>query len=520
VRAPYVNQFQQKCFEGGIVSKPITELEKADVVLLFNTDIPSEYPVAGNSIRKGVIFTGTDILIANPRNVEFRHESRVEVRMTYTPETDAFVANRISRILIDNQLIDTAKTKEALPNYDDFVHSLSPYTAEHVQKITGLEDSVLVRAAERLGRKADRFILIGNDIIDTGQGEAILNALLNLSLLLHHGGEGSVNIYPPREHCNSQGVNDMGMVPEYLPGYRAITDAKALSTLSQSWNTGKLDKLDQPNLVANLWENCSQGHIKMLYIAGEDPCHSSRSASVVKDGLKTVPFLVVQDIYMTETASLADIVLPTGSYAEKEGTFTNMTRHVQRVATAVLPEGQSRPDFDIFCDLAQALDKPFTHTSVREVQKEIERAAPCYQGMFPGKKSSQWAPTESGTQPEFAVTEAVTPEEASQGFPMKLITNNHMFHIGSYTHYAKALVDIGPDCVAEISHEDAQAMAIQSGDLIRIKSETDFLDIPVAVTNRTTPGVVYVPKNWVNVPINKLRNGDPGLIPVRINRQG
>ena len=520
LRAPYVNQFQQKCFEGGIVSKPITELEEADVVLLFNTDIPSEYPVAGNSIRKGVIFTGTDILIANPRNVEFRHESRVEVRMTYTPETDAFVANRISRILIDNQLIDTAKTKEALPNYDDFVNSLSPYTAEHVQKITGLEDSVLVRAAERLGRKADRFILIGNDIIDTGQGEAILNALLNLSLLLHHGGEGSVNIYPPREHCNSQGVNDMGMVPEYLPGYRAITDAKALSTLSQSWNTGKLDKLDQPNWVANLWENCSQGHIKMLYIAGEDPCHSSRSASVVKDGLKTVPFLVVQDIYMTETASLADIVLPTGSYAEKEGTFTNMTRHVQRVATAVLPEGQSRPDFDIFCDLAQALDKPFTHTSVREVQKEIERAAPCYQGMFPGKKSSQWAPTESGTQPEFAVTEAVTPEEASQGFPMKLITNNHMFHIGSYTHYAKALVDIGPDCVAEISHEDAQAMAIQSGDLIRIKSETDFLDIPVAVTNRTTPGVVYVPKNWVNVPINKLRNGDPGLIPVRINRQG
>ena len=213
-------------------------------------------------------------------------------------------------------------------------------------------------------------------------------------------------------------------------------------------------------------------------------------------------------------------MLPTGSYAEKEGTFTNMTRHVQRVATAVLPEGQSRPDFDIFSDLAQALDKPFTHTSVREVQKEIERAAPCYQGMFPGKKSSQWAPTESGTQPEFAVTEAVTPEEAPQGFPMKLITNNHMFHIGSYTHYAKALVDIGPDCVAEISHEDSQAMDIKSGDLIRIKSETDFLDIPVAVTDRTTPGVVYVPKNWVDVPINKLRNGDPGLIPVCINKQG
>jgi len=444
----------------------------------------------------------------------------VEVRMTYKPETDAVVANRISRILIDNQLIDTAKAREALPNYGDFVNSLSKYTAEHAKKATGVEDSVLVQAAERLGRNADRFILIGNDIIDTGQGEAILNALLNLSLLLHHGGEGSVNIYPPREHCNSQGVNDMGMVPEYLPGYRTITDAKAISTLATAWSTGKLDNLNQKNLVADLWENCSKGLIKMLYIAGENPCHSGNRASVVKDGLRTVPFLVVQDMYMTETANLADIVLPTCSYAEKEGTFTNMTRHVQRVAPGVLPEGQARPDFEIFSDLAQALDKPFTHTSVRDVQKEIERAAPSYQGMFPGKKSAQWAPVESGHKPEFAITEDAAPEEAPQGYPMKLIANNHMFHIGSYTHYAKALVDIGPDCVAEISPEDSSKMEIKSGDVIRIKSETDFMDIPVAVTDRTTPGVVYVPKNWVDVPVNKLRNGNRGLIPVRINKQG
>lgn len=223
---------------------------------------------------------------------------------------------------------------------------------------------------------------------------------------------------------------------------------------------------------------------------------------------------------MTETASLADIVLPTCSYAEKEGTFTNMSRHVQRVASAVLPEGESRPDFEIFHDLAQALDKPFTHSSPSEVQKEIEKMAPCYQGTFPGKKSVQWTPEESGHKPEFAPTIETTIEDSPQGYPMKLISNNHMFHIGSYTHYAKALVDIGPSCVAEISPEDSEAMDIKSGDLIRIKSEMGFLDIPVAVTDRTTPGLVYVPKNWVDVPVNKLRNGDRGLIPVRINKQG
>ena len=222
---------------------------------------------------------------------------------------------------------------------------------------------------------------------------------------------------------------------------------------------------------------------------------------------------------MTETARMADIVLPTCSYAEKEGTYTNMSRHVQRVAPAVLPEGQARPDFEIFGDLAQALGKPFTHSSVQEVQKEIETAAPSYKGTFPGKKSAQWIPTESGSQPEFAIGDEGTAETPSQDYPMKLITNNHMFHIGSYSHYAKALVDIGPDCVAEISYEDSQAMNINSGDRIRIQSETDFLDVPVAVTDRTTPGIVYVPKNWVDVPVNKLRNGHQGLIPVRINKQ-
>jgi len=332
----------------------------------------------------------------------------MEVRMTYKPESDAAVANRISRILIEKNFIDTSKAKQSLPNYDAFVQSLAKYTSQYTEETTGVSDATLIQAAERLGRNADRFILIGNDIIETGQGEAILSALLNLSLLLHLGGEGSVNIYPPREHCNSQGVNDMGMVPETLPGYQP-------------------NNLNQKNLVADLWKNCSQGAIKMLLIAGENPCHSGKLASIVKDGLQTVPFLVVQDMYMTETASMADIILPTCSYAEKEGTFTNMSRHVQRVAPAVLPEGQARPDSDIFGDLAQALGKPFNHTSMRELQKEIENAAPNYKGTFPGKKSAQWIPTESGSQPEFAIVEEEAIETPSQDYPMKLITNNHMF---------------------------------------------------------------------------------------------
>lgn len=521
LRAPYINRWMIQCFENGLVSKPITELDEADVVLLFNTDIPSEYPVAGNSIRKAAINFGTDILIANPRNVVFNHESRVEVRMTYKPGTDLTVANRLARIIIDRNLVDTGKVKAAMPNYDQYVQSLAKYTAEHAQSVTGIDDATLTRAAERFSRNADRFILIGNDILDTGQGEAILDALLNLSILVHQGGEGSISLYPPREHCNSQGANDMGLTPEFLPGYQPASDAQARAHVAKAWGLPEL-KFEGANLVDKLWENCTKGLVKMLYIVGEDPCHSYYKGSEVVEALKTVPFLVVHDSYMTETARMADLVLPSSTYAEKDGTFTNMTRHVQKINSAVLPEGESRPDFDILLDLADAFGKPFEFNSVEDVQNEIEIAAPIYQGVFPGRKqaSKQWKPAQSGHKPAFAVNETEPAVPASGNGHHTLISNNHMFHIGSYTHYAKALVDIGPECIAEIHPQDAEKLGVRSGDRIKVQSSTHTVEVPVEINKRSTPGTVYIPKNWVEVPINKLRNGEEGLVSVNISKAG
>ena len=362
LRTPYLNQFTVDSFNNGIVSKAVTEIEEADVVLVFNSDLPSEYPVGGNSIRKGVIFAGTDLIIANPRKVVFHNEAKVDIRLNYKLGTDLAVANRLSKILIDNKLVDASKLKSAVPNYDEFAESLSKYTAQYTESLTGLKDDVLTRAAELFGAKADRFIICGNDILETGDGEAVLKALLNLSVLAHHGGEGSISIFPPREHCNSQGVNDMGVTPEFLPGYQPANDPEALSALAGEWGLDGLN-FDEPNMALDLFENCQNGSIQFLYITGEDPVHSYYQGSVVKEALKTVPFIVVQDIYMTQTAEMADIVLPTATFAEKEGTYTNMSRHVQRVAPAVLPEGQSRPDFDIFIDIAKELGTPFNYDS-------------------------------------------------------------------------------------------------------------------------------------------------------------
>ena len=517
MRAPYVNRFMVRCFENGINSKPVTEMEKSDVIFVFNSDLPSEYPVGGNSARKGAIFTGTDIIIANPRKVILKNEANIDIRLNYTLGSDATVINRISRILIDQGIVDIKKIKSAVPNYDEMAQSLAPYTAEATQKTTGISDEVLTRAANKFGRTADRYLLIGNDIFDSGQGEDILNALLNLSILAHHGAEGSVSIFPPREHCNSQGVNDMGCTPEFLPGYRPVTDSNALSSLASEWGVDSL-QFSSDNPANDLLRNCADGTIKFLHIAGEDPVHSFYKGSEIKNALQTVPFLVVQDVYMTETAKLADIILPTTTYTEKEGSFTNMTRHVQKVTPATPPQNQSRTDHDIFVQLAEVFGNKLKNSSVTEVQDEISKTVPIYKGTLPGTKSRQWSPEGFTHTPCFQIPGAPQVAQRKKDFPFQLVSNNHMFHIGSYTQYAKALTDIGPECVAELHPEDAEILGVNDGDRIVIESNTHKVEVPMVANTVTVKGMVYLPKNWVEIPVNMLRNGEEGPVSIKISK--
>ena len=508
LRAPYLNAFMLNCFKNGIASQPITKLQEADVVLVFNSDLPSEYPVGGNSIRFGTTFANTDVLIANPRNVVFDSSAKVDVRMPFTHGSDLAVASRLSRIILDNEWVDIQKVQSAIPNYGDWVQSLAPYTAEAVEQATGLSDDVLTQAAESFASDADRFVLVGNDILDTNQGEEILNALLNLCTLVQHGSTGSVSIYPPREHCNSQGVNDMGCTPDFLPGYQSPKNSATLAT--------------QENFAKDLFQNCINGSIKLLLISGEDPLQSYYKPQLVKEALRTVPFLVVTDVFMTETARMADLILPSSTFAEKEGSFTNMSRHVQRVAPAVIPQGSSKPDFDILIELASALGKPFQNTDITSVQQEIASNTPVYKNVFPGDKSTQWSPDCGGTNPQFYINKMAPVEQNGKpdGFPFSLQTNNHMFHIGSYSQHAKALVDIGPECIAELHPDDAKKLDVTTGDQILIESPAGKVEVKVKTSKITSPGMLYIPKNWLNVPVNTLRNGEEGLVNVKISKAG
>ena len=218
---------------------------------------------------------------------------------------------------------------------------------------------------------------------------------------------------------------------------------------------------------------------------------------------------------------MADLILPSSTYAEKDGTYTNMSRHVQAVTSAILPQGTSKPDFDILIELAEGLGKPFQNSTLPEIQQEIEEAAPVYKGTLPGKDSKQWVPPKSDKKPEFKINPASNDAEAVQeSFPFTLQTNNHMFHIGSYSQHAKALVDIGPECIAEIHPEDAKGLGVTSGDQVVIESSSSKVQVKIKTTRVTSQGMVYVPKNWPEVPVNNLRNGEEGLVQVKVSKSG
>ncbi len=223
---------------------------------------------------------------------------------------------------------------------------------------------------------------------------------------------------------------------------------------------------------------------------------------------------------MTDTARMADIVLPTTTFAEKEGTYTNMTRHVQRVTPATRPQGQSKTDHDIFVDLAEAFGKPFVNTAVSEVQGEISRTVAGYKERFPGTNSKQWAPEGFTQKSSFHISRPCVEREKKSGYPFQLVSNNHMFHIGSYTHYAKALTDIGPDCIAELNPQDARELNIDDGDRIVIESDAHKLEVQAKANPVTAKGMVYVPKNWVSIPLNLLRNGEEGPVSIKISKVG
>ena len=370
------------------MTNSISDIEKAKLILVFGCDVEKEHPIINLRLIKG-IRKGHSLVLVNPAKTRLSRLAQDEV--IYRKGTEAALFNGLAREIIEQGLINSNKIKASKEKFDLLRQSVSPYDVDKVSQMTGIASDKVKSLANSLAAAESIIILCGKEVVSHPQNKEIIDSLYSLILLTGHWGKENSGINLLRQDCNSQGTLDCGLLPDRLPGFVHISDESGRKKIEEIW---KAQLPVEPGLSFNqILEQILKDKIKALYIMGEDPLAKYPDKDYVESALKKVDFLVVQDTSMTETARLADVVLPGASFAEKEGTFTNAERRVQRLRKAFDPLGNSKADWEIVCLLAQLMGYEFDYPSAKEILDEIARVSPIYGNMSYeelGETGVQW----------------------------------------------------------------------------------------------------------------------------------
>jgi len=431
--------------------------------------------------------------------------------------------NGLMHVILKEGLADEAYIRDRTEGFEELKDSLESYTPESVSKITGIPTEKIVEAARLYGRAEAGSIAYAMGITQHSNGTDAVKALANLAMLCGNIGIPRAGLNPLRGQNNVQGACDMGGLPNVFPGYQPVTDELVLEKFETAWAVTGLSA--KPGLtVMEVMEGALEKKIRGLYLVGEDPALSDPDSNHAVEALQRLDFLVVQDIFLTETAKYAHVVLPGVSFAEKEGTFVNTERKVQRVRQAVPPTGKARPDWEIFSEISNRMGYPMKYLRVEEIFNEIRLLTPSYTGITYErleKEGMQWpCPTfdHSGTpylhkdrftrgRGKFHVIHQRDPAESPDGqYPLMLTTGRilYQYHTSSMTGKTKGLVRLAPECLVEISPADAQELGIEDGKPIRVVSRRGDIQAKAKVTPRSPQGCVFIPFHFAEAAANRL----------------
>jgi NADH-quinone oxidoreductase chain G len=358
------------------MTNSIAEIENAKLVLIFGCDLEKEHPIinlrAIKSARKGNV-----LILANSEKTNLNRFARQE--LIYKKGTEVALLNGLAREIIEGRLFDLNKIEVSKEEIDRLKQLVLPYDEEKVFQITKIAPDKIKSLANSFAKAESIIILCGKEIISHPQNKEVIDSLYNLILLTGHWGKKNCGVNLLWEDCNSQGALDCGVLPDRLPGFVHISDESKRKRIEEVW---KAKLPDKPGLSFNqMLKEIHAGKIKAMYIMGENPLEKYPDREYVKSALDKLDFLVVQDISLTQTAKLADVVLPGASFAEKDGTFTNVERRVQRLKRAFDPLENSKADWEIVSLLAQAMGYEFDYLSAKEIFNEIAKVSPIYEHM-------------------------------------------------------------------------------------------------------------------------------------------
>jgi formate dehydrogenase alpha subunit len=490
----------------------LSDLEQTELILVVGADPSSSAPAVGYAIKRAVKQRGVKLLLIDPRQTRLSLFAHIWLR----PEvgTDVALLNGLAKVIIDEGLPDEEFVARRTDNFEAFNESLKKYTSEYIEKTTGVT-SQEIRAAARLYAKASRAAIVyGTGITQYTRGTDCVKALANLVLLTGNIGRKGGGIYALQRENNGQGACDMGTLPEFLPGYHSVTDAQSRRKFEEHWGVSLPAEAGLTTL--EIMEQVKKGEIKGMYIVGENPVLSFPNSRLITEILNSLDFLVVQDMFLTETARLANVVLPAVSFAEKDGTFTNFEGSVQRVQKAIDPLGESLPDWEIILRLSDKIGFPMPYSSPQDVMSEIEELVPSYEAYTDSERQDELAYRETGHTngrqllkgfARFSPIE-YTPQarKIKSNYPFTLLTGTILYHFGTGIRSTRAwrLRKFSPQSFVEICESDATKLSIIDGEKVKVISAVGEVATMVRITDTVHEGMLFMPVSFPEPPINQL----------------
>jgi formate dehydrogenase alpha subunit len=509
-------------FGSGAMTNPADDLLKAKVILVTGSNTTENHPIIGLKIREAVA-RGAKLLLFDPRQIQLSQIATIWARQR--PGTDVAWINGLMHVIIRDGLMKREFIESRTEGFEAVETVVADYTPERASEITGVPAELIVEAA-RLYATAERAAIVYSmGITQHTTGVDNVRSLANLAMIAGQIGRPGTGVNPLRGQSNVQGACDMGALPNFYTGYQDVADAAVRAKFETAWNA----ELSQtPGLtVTKMLPAALEGKIKALYIMGENPVLSDADIAHVVEALEALEFLVVQDIFLTETAKLADVVLPASSYAERDGTYTNTERRVQLTAPVVPPPGQTRRDWEIICDLATAVGYPMGYASTAEINDEMRSLTPSYAGISPARLEEgtqlHWpCPSEdhAGTpilhQGKFArglgqfhpVEYKPADEETDPSYPIVLTTGRMLehYHTGTMTRRSDGLNGLVPGPFVEVNGADAERIRIKDGEHVKVSSRRGSIVLPARVGTRVDTGVLFIPFHFWEAAANVLTN--------------
>lgn len=520
-----------KSFGSGAMTNSISEVEKSDVIFVIGSNTPESHPVIASKIKRAVN-NGSKLIVADPRKIGLSPFADISVQQK--PGSDTALINGMMHVIIKEGLEDEKYIEQRTEGYESLKKIVEFYTPEKTSEITGVPAEDIIKMA-RLYASQDRgAIYYAMGITQHKSGTQNVTSIACLAMLTGNVGREGTGVNPLRGQNNVQGACDLGGLPNVYSGYQKVSDPAIQDKFEKAWGR---ELSAQPGLtIVEMFNAVDEDRIKSLYIIGENPAVSDPNQHHIEEALRKLEFLIVEDIFLTETAKFADLVLPAACFAEKEGTFTNTERRIQMVRKAVEAPGEAKADWEIITELSAKMGYEMDYQNPAEIMDEIAELTPIYGGINYeriDKTGIQWPCPDkdhSGTKylhkDEFAkgigtfhpAVDSKSIEEADEEFNFIMMTGRMLYHYhtGTMTRNSEATNDYQKEAYVEIHKNDANKLEIENRDRVKITSRRGEIETYAKIGERVQEGQIFMPFHFAESPANRLTNDelDPeGKIP-------